>query len=247
MMQADKEKTMNPTNAAKKITQPKPGGKEEALRAMRKTGTLPKHAAVMLDDGAPPDIIRLPGDKPSAMKSAVATGAPVTKRDFRIPKGMSDEEGRAYIEQLVADKKRKTLERIAKLRESKGLSNEPARAEQPAASVAATQAEAKPAAEQKETDVRKTTSKKSAKAKARTAVKGNVTSARSDGLREGSKQATILDLILMKSGASEPEICKKLGWEKCRATVHRVCERVGAKLSCIDGRFFAVLPQRKRA
>lgn len=95
---------------------------------------------------------------------------------------------------------------------------------------------AMPEADNQESDMRKTTkttkktaAKKTAKAKARTAVKGATTS-RPDGLREGSKQAVMLDMALRDEGATEAAICKKLGWKKCRVTLRRVADKVGAKL-----------------
>lgn len=73
-----------------------------------------------------------------------------------------------------------------------------------------------------------------AKAKApKPAAKANApaaSSGRPDGLREGSKQAQMLDLALQPEGATEHTICKALGWKKCRVTLKRVCEKVGATL-----------------
>lgn len=54
---------------------------------------------------------------------------------------------------------------------------------------------------------------------------------RADGLKPGSKQAMLLDLVLQPGpGKTEEELCKALDWKKCRVTLTRVCERVGAKL-----------------
>lgn len=75
--------------------------------------------------------------------------------------------------------------------------------------------------------------------------------ARPDGLRAGSKQAVMLDMVLAPNGATEAEICKKLGWKKCRVTLKRVCEKVGATLVATknDGTtvFTATLPPAKKA
>ncbi len=58
-------------------------------------------------------------------------------------------------------------------------------------------------------------------ANARTKVAG-----RPDGLR----QAQMLDLALRDEGATEKAICAALGWKKCRVTLKRVADKVGAKL-----------------
>lgn len=72
-------------------------------------------------------------------------------------------------------------------------------------------------------------------ANARTPVKEKtkpaVESGRPDGLRTGSKQAVMLDLALAEGGATEKAICTQLGWKKCRVTLKRVCDKVGAKLT----------------
>lgn len=76
-------------------------------------------------------------------------------------------------------------------------------------------------------------------AKAAKAVGG-----RPDGLREGSKQAIMLDMVLAKDGATEEAICKKLGgWKRCRVTLTRVCDKVGAELVRDEktGRFHATM------
>lgn len=50
-------------------------------------------------------------------------------------------------------------------------------------------------------------------------------------LRPGSKLAIMRDMISRPEGATEEAVCKKLGWKKCRVTIKRVCERIGAKLT----------------
>ncbi len=72
---------------------------------------------------------------------------------------------------------------------------------------------------------------KVAKAKATTNARTPVKDgARLDGLRPDSKQSIMLDLALRDEGATEQAICQKLGWKKCRVTLKRVCDKVGAKL-----------------
>lgn len=117
----------------------------------------------------------------------------------------------------------------------------------------------KPELEQQESTVKrkptqKTTKKRTSTAKARTSVKpkATTTAARPDGLRPGSKQAIMLDLALRDEGATETAICKKLGWKKCRVTLKRVAEKVGAKLESKknvagDVVWFATMPKAKAA
>jgi hypothetical protein len=89
----------------------------------------------------------------------------------------------------------------------------------------AKKAPAKAAAKPKVAPAARKAAKPAAKENARTPVSG-----RPDGLRDGSKQAAMLDLALRQEGATEAVICKALGWKKCRVTLKRVCEKVGAKL-----------------
>ena len=55
--------------------------------------------------------------------------------------------------------------------------------------------------------------------------------ARTDGLRPGSKMAIMIDMVLRSQGATESEICKKIGWKKCRVTLKRTAEKIGATLT----------------
>lgn len=72
--------------------------------------------------------------------------------------------------------------------------------------------------------------KTSAAANARTPLKEKAADGRPDGLRKDSKQAQMIDLALRDEGATEQAICKELGWKKCRVTLKRVAEKIGAKL-----------------
>jgi hypothetical protein len=77
------------------------------------------------DDLTIPDFLkRKPGDRPAA--PTPPTTATATKfvtnhksRDWRIPKGMSDEEGAAMLARQEEGKKQKAAERIEKLKEAK--------------------------------------------------------------------------------------------------------------------------------
>ena len=48
------------------------GPKEQRLREMKAAGTLPKHAEMMLDDGAPAELIRLEEAEPKRAKPTKA-------------------------------------------------------------------------------------------------------------------------------------------------------------------------------
>lgn len=87
-----------------------------------------------------------------------------------------------------------------------------------------------PPAEESDMQRKKTPTKKTAKTKARTAVKGATTSTRPDGLRKDSKQADMIDMVLRDEGATHAAMCKKLGWKKCLATLHRVAKKAGVTI-----------------
>lgn len=82
----------------------------------------------------------------------------------------------------------------------------PAKLAEPAA-VAATEAEAPAPAELKESNVRTTTSKKSAKTKARTPVNG-----KTDGVRPGSKVELIAKLLKRANGCTTADVLKACDW-----------------------------------
>lgn len=51
------------------------------------------------------------------------------------------------------------------------------------------------------------------------------------GVKPGSKGEIMLKMVLRPEGATEAAICKELGWQKCRVTLKRTCEKVGATLT----------------
>ncbi len=114
----------------------------------------------------------------------------------------------------------------------------------------------KPAAKKTAKKAAKKTAKLAGKAKtkpaAAKAAKSEPSTAgkRPDGLREGSKQAVMIDMALDAKGATEAEMCAKLGWKKCRVTLGRVAEKIGAKLERreVDGesRWFATMPKKAK-
>ena len=84
---------------------------------------------------------------------------------------------------------------------------------------------------------------KTAKA-TKTAKPAQASGTRPDGLKAGTKLAKLLDAAVAAGtmGATEAELCKKLGgWKKCRVTLRRVVERVGGKLTTVDGRLVVTL------
>jgi hypothetical protein len=54
---------------------------------------------------------------------------------------------------------------------------------------------------------------------------------RKDGLRSGSKMAMMIDMVLAPGGATEAEVCKKLGWKACLVTLKRTAEKGGYDLT----------------
>jgi hypothetical protein len=64
--------------------------------------------------------------------------------------------------------------------------------------------------------------------------------------RAGSKNEIMLKMALRPEGATEQAICKKLGWQRCRVTLRRVCAKAGATLTSEgtgeDRVYKAVLP-----
>lgn len=68
--------------------------------------------------------------------------------------------------------------------------------------------------------------KRKRKAKAAQAAR-----ARPDGLRAGSKMATMLDMALRPVGATEAEICAAIGWKHCRVTLTRAAAKANYDLS----------------
>lgn len=79
--------------------------------------------------------------------------------------------------------------------------------------------------------MQKPAAKPPAAAKAPKATTTPAPGARADGLRAGSKQAVLLDLMLRPQGVTEAEACKELGWKKCRVTMKRTAEKAGASLT----------------
>lgn len=63
------------------------------------------------------------------------------------------------------------------------------------------------------------------------APKAPAAGTRPDGLRAGSKQAILFDLVAAPGGTTEAAACRKLGWQKCRVTIKRVVERAGRELA----------------
>jgi hypothetical protein len=52
---------------------------------------------------------------------------------------------------------------------------------------------------------------------------------RKDGLRYGSKESTMIDMVTA-GWVTEAEVCAKLGWKACMVTLRRACDKVGMEL-----------------
>jgi hypothetical protein len=50
------------------------------------------------------------------------------------------------------------------------------------------------------------------------------------GLKAGTKPAVLVDMVLRPGGATEAEMCKKIGWKKCLVTLRRACAAANVEL-----------------
>lgn len=95
--------------------------------------------------------------------------------------------------------------------------------------------------------------RKPGKALAPAAAAPPVSGKRPDGLRVGSKEARMLDLVLQAgtAGITEAAICADLGWKRCRVTLGRVCEKAKAELTSTgqgaERKWSATMPSAKAA
>jgi len=67
--------------------------------------------------------------------------------------------------------------------------------------------------------------------KARPKVHKPTAAERPDGLRPGTKMATMIDMALRPIGATEAQICAAIGWKKCRVTLKRTADKAGYELA----------------
>lgn len=220
-----------------RITRNITGTKEAALRAAREaackvdhdpvTGTIPKELCRTCN---PP--IGAPG--PANLGPPPAAPVPMLQAAFEIKgkKKRTPEQSAVIAE---ADKRWRNWVPTAK-----ELSR-PSRAEFIRRVKAERKADAPPAAKKASKQEKSVMSK--TKSKARTPVG----SAKSE-LREGSKQAKLYEAALAagSKGATEADLCRKLGWKKCAVTLRRVCERMGATVTRVDGRFVVTPPASKK-
>lgn len=196
---------------------------------------------MMVEDGLPAELILTDEERRAAWK-----GRKLTKpRDLKAPPKDEDPATRALRKEIARADERKKAERLARLKDLKPKQpkQETDMTTKTTAKKAAPKAAKKPAGKPATKTPRKG---KAAAENARTPA-----GARPDGLRPGSKQAQMLDMVLAPTGATEAEICRALGWKKCRVTLKRVCEKVGATLVATknDGTtvFTATLPPAKKA
>lgn len=175
---------------------------------------------MMVEDGLPAEAILDPKDRKAAW-----VGRKLTKvRDLKTPPKDEDPATRALRKEMARAAEQKKAERFARLKQLK------TEQEKTMTKTAKKAPAKKPAAKAPKTTARKPAAKKAGKTPAAVDNARTPAGARPDGLREGSKQAVMLDMVLAPNGATEAEICKKLGWKKCRVTLKRVCEKVGVTL-----------------
>lgn len=176
---------------------------------------------MMVEDGFPAELILTDEERRAAWK-----GRKLTKpRDLKAPPKDEDPATRALRKEIARADERKKAERLARLKDLK-----PKQPEQETDMTTKTTAKkAAPKAAKK--PARKPAAKTPRKGKAAAENARTPAGARSDGLRPGSKQAMMLDMALRPNGASEAEICQALDWKKCRVTLKRTAEKVGATLT----------------
>lgn len=51
--------------------------------------------------------------------------------------------------------------------------------------------------------------------------------------RAGSKNAIMLSMVTTEAGATEAEICERIGWKACSVTLKRACVKAGLTLSLV--------------
>lgn len=173
------------------------------------------------DASIPRDLCRVcnPVAPGQAVKAASAL-PPAPAKDPRIPKGMSEEDGKAMLERRAAEKKAKAKKRVEAMlkekadadavkldeinlkRKDKGL--EPLVSLDQADESIAKQQEG-PAATKESNVSKKAKAKSSKKAKAAKKVDGN-------GVREGSKAELIAKMLKRPSGCTTKEVLKATGW-----------------------------------
>ncbi len=192
---------------------------------------------MMVEDGLPQELILDPAERKAGW-----VGVKLTKpRDLKAPPKDEDPATRALRKEIAKADAAKKAERLARLKE---LTPKPAKQE---INMATTKTAKKAATK----TAKKAAGKKAPKTPAAPKAAPAASAGRLDGLRTGSKQAQMLDMVLDPTGATEAEICRALGWKKCRVTLKRVCEKVGATLVATknDGTtvFTATLPPAKKA
>lgn len=214
-------------DAAKKYRQPKEGSKEAQLRELRAAGRLPKHADIMLKDGAPPDIIRLPGETraPSTKATAaISAKAPKVSEREKAKREIDREAGERYRNWLPDAEHPHNRPKLATFRKAIRAERKAAADAELASKVAAIKtAKATAKAEQPQENAMTTKSKKSAKTKARTAVKG-----KTEGVRPGSKLEIVVGLLTRAQGCTAKDILKATEWPS--VSVPQQAKAAGLKL-----------------
>lgn len=213
---------------------------------------LTKMQQMMVEDGLPADLVIPQAERNAAWKGvrltkplASAQAAPEDPGTVQLRKEL-EAKARAEAKKRKADRKEAAIIRARqkaalKTPQETDMTTKTAKKSKTAKRAPAKKVPAKPAA------------KPPAAPKKAKAPEAPAAGTRPDGLREGSMQAKMLDMVLASTGATEKEICEELGWKKCRTTLNRVAEKVGATLakSKEEGRdgtvYRATLPAKKAA
>jgi hypothetical protein len=246
----------------KTIRKPKAGTREAQLGAMREQ---------KLDEGdgldIPTFLQRKPGDKFTTVIPAKAATSSEPKRDFRIPKGMSTEEGNKMLADEAEKKRARSIERVNKVRATKGKPPIEASKESAADDTAGDASGEHPQAPgdipsgQQETATmstatkRKTTIAKTAKTAKTATSKGERrkrgaakrSTARSAPKRSGVTNAMVGDFTCTKTGVTMDQMVSKFG-----ITAHALGNKIfyarhneGYKIELKDGRYFGIAPKKK--
>lgn len=182
-----------------------PGPREQQLRAMReeraKMVCKIDHDA---EDALPKEICGIcnPGMNKNA-RSAVVAADNQQRRDFRIPKGMSDAEGQAMLERRANEKKAKAKERIGKLKERLAEKEKEviAKANEKREKKGLPPITEKQCEPEKEVIMRKKSVRKGKKARKAT-----------NGSRVSSKAAKVAAMLQRPEGCTNKEVLKATGW-----------------------------------
>ncbi len=179
--------------------------REQNLKESKAKAEKPKEEVCKIDhdaeDAIPRELCRV-CTPVKASTAPIIEAAPVAerRRDYRIPKGMSDEEGKAMLERREAERKAKAKERIDRMKVAltEKEAQTVAKANEKRQKQGLPPIESKPPAE----DTTMPKAKKKAKA----------ANGKSGDARKGSKSAKIAALLMRPTGCTSKEVLKATGW-----------------------------------